>query len=232
METFNKRMIRLFLNHPLDYKTYLSMYDNPRYALRVISNLIPTDTGIEFEIGELFVKSIRHIKSNGYFPNVVMENNEEVTFRLRKDHFNRDLNELNQFYNYLRKGYNKGNRFEGSGIHIHTNLIKGKLSSDSLRFLIRNATLPVTYIADHFKYTGDYNERKFSTVKGNCVIYRHSYGTLEYRCIKMTWDFVELLKYIIYCHKCTSYFYESTLDKSRSKLYNNIKNLDNLLDWK
>lgn len=222
MDKFKSRMIRLFLNHPLDYKTYLSMYDNPRYALRVISNLIPTDTGIEFEIGTPLVNHIRTIKRNGHFPRIVLENSEEVTFRLRKDHFLRDLKELQDFYNFLRKGYNSNNRLDNSGIHIHTNLIKGSLRNDEVIRLREHATTAVERIANYFNYTGDYNNRSFNTYKGYCVIYRFEYGTLEYRCIKMTWDFSELLKHIIYCHMCTKEFYKFTKHHRESILNRGI----------
>jgi len=206
MNDFKKKMLKLFLSHPLDFNLYLDGYKNKSYAYKVIRSFIPTDTGIEMEIGNPLVMYIEYVK-NKYqkaYPNIVIDSEFEINFRLRNSNMKRDLDELNRFYNMITKSYLLNRRSDNCGIHIHTNLTT-KFYYKKLMYN-QDINSVVEFIERYFKYTGTYNDSKFSTHKGNSVIYRGDYGTLEYRCIPMTWNFSELLKYIIFCHAMTRGF--------------------------
>jgi hypothetical protein len=158
------------------------------------------------EIGHQLVSYIRYVKNEHplAYPRIVIDSDFEITFRLRSDHMERDLDELKRFYDMITKSYLMKTRAQESGIHIHTNL----MTVFNYRKLLNNSDIDevVKLIASHFNYTGTFNQNKFSTHKGNSVIYRSCYNTLEYRCIPMTWQFSELIKYMTFCHALTNGF--------------------------
>lgn len=209
MNTFKKNLLKLYLDHPLDFNIYLDGYKNKDYAYRVIKSFIPTDTGIEWEVGDEMVYKLVHGKTP-WRPQLHRESSFEVTYRLNRSSLNRQLTQLNQMYNFMAKPRHANIRQAHSGIHIHTNLING-LKDNNREYLIQdpdNVTRrAVRLIAnDFFHYGGSYNELRFHWSKGNAIIHRREYNTIEYRCINMTWDFRELLKYIITCHYMTNLF--------------------------
>lgn len=229
MNDFKKKILKLYLDHPFDFNLYLDGYKNKNYAFRLIKSFIPTDTGIEWEVGDAMVfKLLTGFKNNPIIPGLVRESSFEVTYRVYKSDLDIHLDQLKEMYKFMcRPGYAKL-RQSKSGIHIHTNLfhdlsygIRGKLISDPEGFSHK----AVKMIArEFFNYGGNYNQLKFDWSKGNAIIYRSNYRTIEYRCINMTWDFRELLKYIITCHQMTNLFIQYGSNKiSGEKFLSNVK---------
>lgn len=221
MNEFKKNLLKLFLDHPFDYNLYLDGYKNKDYAFRIIKSFIPTDTGIEWEVGDDMVSKLLDNRRAPWWNRLNRESSFEVTYRINSRHLNLHLLKLQRMYKFMSKPYFANIRQEKSGIHIHTNLIHGL--RDSARFkLVRDQSITskkaVVMIAKNFfRYGGTYNELKFDWSKGNAIIYRREYGTIEYRCINMTWDFRELLKYIIMCHLMTNLFLQYGNDKLTGK---------------
>jgi hypothetical protein len=210
MNKFKLQLLKLFLDHPLDFNIYLDGYNNKDYAYRVIKSFIPTDTGIEWEVGDAMVRSLTHRNRASWLPHLHCESSFEVTYRIRHASLNKHLSQLMQMYAFMDKPSLASQRQEKSGIHIHTNLIK-LAKKDSIRKLILDresvTRKAVRCIAtEFFRYGGTYNTLKFDWNKGNAIIHRSEYNTIEYRCINMTWDFRELLKYIVTCHHMTNLF--------------------------
>lgn len=210
MNKFKLQLLKLFLDHPLDFNIYLDGYKNKDYAYRVIKSFIPTDTGIEWEVGNEMVHSLTYRDNAPWLPHLYRESFFEVTYRIERYALNKHLSQLMQMYAFMSKPHLASQRQEQSGIHIHTNLIHGMTDEARWRLIrdsSRTSRRAVTMIArNFFDYGGTYNELKFDWCKGNAIIYRSEYGTIEYRCINMTWDFRELLKYIVTCHYMTNLF--------------------------
>jgi len=229
MNDFKKKILKLYLDHPFDFNLYLDGYKNKNYAFRLIKSFIPTDTGIEWEIGDAMVcKLIRSYKYKPIIPRLVRESSFEVTYRINKSDLNRHLSQLKVMYEFMcRPGYAKL-RQSKSGIHIHTNLfhdlnyeVREKLINDREGFSHKVVKMIAREL---FNYGGTYNQLKFDWAKGNAIIYRSNYKTIEYRCINMTWDFRELLKYIITCHQMTNLFTQYGSNKiSGEKFLYNVK---------
>lgn len=214
MEKFEKTMLKLFLDHPLDYRKFISGYKNPGYALRVIHSFIPTDTGIEFEVGHDLIKRVLSKKVVGGYNHLLYENEDEVTYRIGKGNtVDNAIKELSRLYKFWCKSFFDKHRSRESGIHIHTNLIKGRFTSNDAAKLRESYDHDLAQCISltankFFEYSGDYNRNTFSTSKGHSIIARLDFGSIEYRCINMTWDLRELLKYIVFCHKWTNYLYQ------------------------
>lgn len=221
MNEFKKNLLKLFLDHPFDYNLYLDGYKNKDYAFRVIKSFIPTDTGIEWEIGECMVGKLLANHRSYWWNRLNRESSFEVTYRVNSKHLNVHLLQLQRMYKFMSKPYYANIRQAESGIHIHTNLIHGMDKSIQLKLIrdpSRTTKKAVTMIAEEFfMYGGTYNELKFDWSKGNAIIYRREYETIEYRCINMTWDFRELLKYIIMCHLMTNIFLQYGSNKLTSE---------------
>lgn len=207
MEAFEKTMLKLFLDHPTDFQKYIPAYHDIGYAYRVIDNFIPTDTGLEFEIGPGLKNPILDNKRKGGYPKLYDENIEEVTFRIEKSRIAKDIEQLQRLYNYWRKPKFSKRRSSDSGIHIHTNIFSNFRFRDyeSLKGTYNDELNLIVGITakQYFDYYGSYNALRFSQSKGNSIIYRSEYDTIEFRCINMTWEFRELLKHIIFCHRWT-----------------------------
>lgn len=218
MNEFKKRIINLFLNHPFDYQNYLGMYKNKDYAYRIIQNLIPTDTGLEFEIGKLMIdklKSFRNTLSDAHYShwlhilNLSHSEDFETSMKIKKYELSIDLKRLYSLYSFMNKSFNDECRVDKSGIHIHTNILDKHIVKDFCNRNRCNRTLSlldraVKLIAnDYFRYDGHYNMLEFNTVKGYAIIYRRDFNTIEYRCVNMTYNFRTLLKHIIFCHEIT-----------------------------
>lgn len=210
MNKFKLQLLKLFLDHPLDFNIYLDGYKNKDYAYRVIKSFIPTDTGIEWEVGNDMVSQLTRNKRFPWLPRLQRESSFEVTYRIGIRSISRSIYQLQQMYAFMDKPSRANIRQAQSGIHIHTNIMTLK-DKDVMNRLIRDAEgvtrRAVTYIAKNFfQYGGNYNALRFDWSKGNAIIYRREYNTIEYRCINMTWDFRELLKYIVTCHYMTNLF--------------------------
>jgi len=236
MNTFKRQMLKLYLDHPFDFNLYLDGYKNKNYAFRLIKSFIPTDTGIEWEIGNALThKLMRGYKSKSIIPRLVRDSSYEVTYRINKSDLNLHLSQLKVMYEFMcRPGLAKL-RQSKSGIHIHTNLfhdlnseVREKLIIDQYGF----SNKAVKLIAkEFFNYGGTFNQLRFDWSKGNAIIYRSNYKTIEYRCINMTWEFRELLKYIITCHHMTNLFIQYGSGKiSGEKFLSNVKTfIDDIL---
>lgn len=217
MNEFKKNLLKLFLDHPFDYNVYLDGYKNKDYAFRVIKSFIPTDTGIEWEIGDEMVNRLFRNNRSPWYVRLNRDSSFEVTYRLNVDDLNRQLNQLFRMYNFMSKPCYADIRQEKSGIHIHTNMFKvmdGHVQNKLIRDPSNVMKRAVTMIAKNFfGYNGTYNALRFDWSKGNAIIHRREYRTIEYRCINMTWNFRELLKYIIMCHLMTNLFLQYGNDK-------------------
>lgn len=209
MNKFNLEMTKLYINDPVNYRSYLDGVNNRGHAMRIISNLIPTDTGIEFEVGSRLLNKIDYSigKSNYSRAERDYSQGSEITYRVRKNFLDQDVRGLYDMMTFMSRPFLKDYRSSKSGIHIHTNLIASR-SEQEYHMLIHSyqAVLDkaVKMISeDYFHYGGSYNENTFHVIKGHSIIYRHDFNTLEYRCINMTWSPNELIKHIIFVHSCT-----------------------------
>jgi methyl-accepting chemotaxis protein len=202
MSDFEKQCITLFVNHPLDWRNYLGCFNNPRYADRVISNLITHDKGIEFEIGSDIYDELKRVHKRSNFKRMTFANDgNEVQIRINQ----KSIRALYDLYRFLSRTFLEDYRQIRSGIHIHSDL-GVEMSKQKQDYLSKKLDDFVDKMARcYFHYTGSYNRNEFSTTKGFSMIYRKSFKTIEYRCIKMTWSFKELLLHLILTEKLTNY---------------------------
>jgi hypothetical protein len=216
MTDFERRVIEMYLNHPTDYKDYLHLYNNPDHAYRLIQKLIPTDTGIEWEMGPRMVFKLREVKRNNeestnqrihsWMNDLMFHPYEhyEVDMRIRNHTKDAQIKKLSEMYAYMNKPFNDENRVSKSGIHIHVNITS---FWDHIYYNHEIINKTVRSVArGFFNYKGDYNDLMFNTQKGFAIIFRRDFKTIEYRCINMTYNFRTLLKYIIFCHYATPKF--------------------------
>lgn len=211
METKCK-FIKLFLDHPFDYKKYLNTFENPKYALRVIKNLIPEDTGIEMEVGSIFTSSLRSHKILSKYIKTSSYDCTEFNFRINTDVLDSRLKVLKLFFDWITQPYFDYHRSNKSGIHIHTNIgmLATKRLTDRSNFnYLRgpNVTKVIEKLfQEYFEYKGQYNSLMFASLKGNALIVREDFDTLEFRGINITWDFRTMLKHLIVCHMFAKLF--------------------------
>lgn len=203
-------MIKLFLNHPDDFQNYLDGYKNKHHAFRIIKSLIPTDTGIEFEIGNPIIKVVTNKSFKRDFDRFIRYANcDECTIRIYHHSLRKCLNALDSFMSFISSPRFCDDRSDRSGIHIHTNLMTPfQFNSVTINSHTKRVMDEAVKIISkrYFNYTGTYNALAFHWNKGNAIIYRKEYNTIEYRCINITWDFRILLRHVIFCHECTRLF--------------------------
>jgi hypothetical protein len=192
------------------------MFKNPSYAYKILNRYLPTDTGLEFEVGNEIVKGLfntdlkKYFKRDSYF---------EVTKRVTKHkeyyHIYKLIELINTSYAFPKNG----------GIHIHTNVFSQRIKNNIGSFIRSvNSTKLIKRLAEYFKYTGTYNRLDAASSKGHFLNFRSDFNTLEWRGIPMQSDFKQLIKYLIVCHYCTKMII--TEDINLNRLENLISELD------
>lgn len=205
MTEFECKVLRIFMHNPKSFPTLFNqMFKNSSYAYKILNKYLPTDTGLEFEVGEEIVKGLfstdlkKYFKRDSYF---------EVTKRVTKHkeyyHIYQLIELINNCYAFPKNG----------GIHIHTNVFSKRIKSSISSFIRSvNSTKLIKRLAEYFKYTGTYNELDAASTKGHFLTFRSDFNTLEWRGIPMQSDFTQLMKYIIVCHYCTKMIVEEDIN--------------------
>lgn len=197
-----ERAIRIFLDHPVNWKQYIGSYKNPGYLKRIILDFIPVDTGIEFEIGKRMIYHLIDKKLIGTecVHSHMPYEDYEIDCRLHKSTLRSDLHEVMNIYSAMNDSAADQFRYQDAGIHIHCGIDKfPHVGNENINWIANMLS------SKFFKYRGAYNKPMYDTYKGNAIAGRTGLHTLEYRSINMTYDFRVLLIYIITCHRITKW---------------------------
>lgn len=188
MNDFEKRVLSIVVNEPTLMIPKLKMLGNTKHVHSIVNKYLPFRVGIEFEWGfvdysKSFEMEMIAMGMFNYFSN--MDSNEaRISFKGFKY-----LLALYRFLEILKADvpFNTG-----SGIHIHVDTTGYKrefVLSDSF---MRHFAIGIA------KYTGTYNSIHIGDLKGNAFV-RTDKPTLEYRFFRMTYNYSELVKWIIMC---------------------------------
>lgn len=215
LTNFEKEVLRLVM-YTSNEKTFIPMMNNlfsdRSYTYKTLKKFIPTDTGIEFEIGDsnvsLIKPYIRKMQSRmSVNMDLVIDSSFEITLRLRSTTSIKYLMQLFRLFNYVCSIPSQG------GIHIHTNITTYTLTSypfarknvinskDFVRFTnIYNSDWLTWMNNEIFHYGGQYNEVRCSQGKRYILNLREDFNTFEFRGINITFDRATMIKYIIVAH--------------------------------
>lgn len=193
MNSFEKQVLTILVNEPSIFNAKIKRLGNVKHAHRILNSYLPFRVGIEFEHGET---TPSYNTCYGYLNFNYGINSDgcetKVSFRGYKN--------LIELYRYLNLLSDTVPFNEGSGIHIH-------IDARSFFENITTNSIPqsiIDYIIRIFNYTGLYNEHRMSIWKQAIRIHSY-YTTLEYRIFKMTYNYSELVKWILICsylNKC------------------------------
>jgi len=206
-DTLFWRLLPIFVSDPLD-KSILKSQPNQKYAKRIWESYIPQRVGIEFEIG----RNIIHDLYNDYKVQPYTRQTRDRVDRLNFNHHedyevdidlrgSNDLKALKIFYDYLNS--HQHHQYAQSGIHIHTDVRYANLEDCNFKNPRQLDGLIRMLNAEYFRYGGNYNDPRFGTVKGNSIVFREAFGSIEYRSINMTWSFSKLISHIVMCSTIT-----------------------------
>jgi len=203
-----RKILKIILYNPSEMLPLLkSSFKEVSRVYSFIKKMIPTMTGIEIETGQTIISE----KSHELFKLTQSEIKPDLygggEVRIRIDHW-KNLIDLKKLLEWLTLN----TRFnEGSGIHIHTNVYQTILDLATLSSLHINNKFESSFefidflLHKIFKYTGTYNEHSLGEGKSHAIAFRPIYNTIEYRAIPMTYDYSELVKYIMISHLSTNF---------------------------
>ncbi len=195
MNSFEKQVLTILVNEPSIFNAKIKRLGNVKHAHRIINEYLPFRVGIEFEHGEVPYNYFYDSNSLGLYFNhgITLGSSEtQVSFKGYKN--------LIYLYKYLNFLSDTVPFNLDSGIHIHI---------DATNFFesINVMSIPqsiIDYIIQIFDYTGSYNDHIMSTWKQAIRIHGR-YQTLEYPIFKMTYNYSDLVKWILICsylNKC------------------------------
>lgn len=217
---FEKEVLRLTM-YSSNEKTFIPMmnnlFDDKKYAFKILKKFIPTDTGLEFEIGSDNVDKLRPFIRDQHSNDLLIDSSFEITLRVRS------------FWNFgiLMKLFEKMNQYcripDQGGIHIHTNVENHLIRSDN--WIRRHNYIKVSEFVNFtnqynlhflqwlndeiFQYRGTYNAVSAGSCKSHILNLRTDLNTFEFRGINITFDRATMIKYIIIAHLSKKYLTSS-----------------------
>lgn len=219
MKTYELCVLHDYLNDPKNFFSRTKTHPNPGYAIRILNKYLPTDTGIELEVGAKIINKL----SGRIRKMFVRDSSFELTLRVRS------IQGYLKLYELLREISSFDELPSSAGIHFHTN-IKSKLNFSKIDKIISkcNQLDLCTKLARIFNYTGSYNELLADTHKGYFLNVRRDFNTLEYRGIPFTMSFRTLMTQVMICHLCTEFLVTDDKDWTHEMLMMDIRQLASL----
>ena len=188
MNDFEKRVLSIVVNEPTLMIPKLKMLGNTKHVHSIVNKYLPFRVGIEFEWGVVDYSKCFEIEMTtrgmfNYFPNIDI-NEARISFK--------GFKYLPGLYKFLEMLKTDIPFNTGSGIHIHID------TTGYSREFYLNGSFMRYFAIDLAQYTGTYNSISIGDLKHNAFV-RTNKPSLEYRFFRMTYNYSELVKWIIMC---------------------------------
>jgi hypothetical protein len=176
-----------------------SIYSNPLALMAVedpdtiarINSYLPFSTGFEIECNQLPSFDVTDFESIPYIMAVNCDSWEQ-RFRIPPG-----IKGFICLYSICEKLKTNSSLNLSSGIHYHIDM-----SDVGNEFIFKPARKKhILEELDSWKYQGNYNDRRFSSSKGNWVRFPTYNNSVEIRIGEMSFDYRVLVKRIIHCNK-------------------------------
>ncbi len=188
MNDFEKRVLSIVVNEPTLMIPKLKMLGNTKHVHSILGKYLPFRVGIEFEWGpvdDILITAIANEFKYEFNYSISIDYSEaRISFR--------GFKYLPQLYKFLQILKQNVPFNTGSGIHIHIDT-----TNYGREFELTNEFMH-HFVMDLAQYSGNYNRLGISYFKTTTFVITNK-PSLEYRFFKMTYNYNELVKWIIMC---------------------------------